>query len=153
MEGKLAGQQAGRDEGRAFGIEKGFEKYLSLGMIKGRTKIWESRISSQAVTAQKSLKSSSVPEDLQITNARHVKHVSLLHTLTSNPPIRNEEDDVEEVDDRIRRGNAKVKILENALGEAVEDDNTEGKPSKKALNNGQDEFEDFQGGGRLLGTN
>ncbi|KAF3929868.1 hypothetical protein ABW19_dt0207658 [Dactylella cylindrospora] len=113
QEGIEAGRVAGRLEGRAFGIEKGFEKYLSLGLIKGRTRIWEARISD----------SSSAPtsSNLVISNPRHTKHVSLLQTLTSNPPIRNEEDDVEEVDDRIRRGKAKVKILENALGEAADD--------------------------------
>ncbi|KAF3251927.1 hypothetical protein TWF217_007911 [Orbilia oligospora] len=115
-EGSLAGATAGRLEGRAFGIEKGFEKYLTLGIIKGRTKIWQSRTSP---SLQSSSPSSLDPPKIIITNPRHLKHLELLQTLSTTPPIRNEEDDVEEVDDRIRRGKAKVKILENTLREGV----------------------------------
>ncbi|KAF3123823.1 hypothetical protein TWF594_002173 [Orbilia oligospora] len=115
-EGSLAGATAGRLEGRAFGIEKGFEKYLTLGIIKGRTKIWQSRT---FPSLQSSSPSSLDPQKIIITNPRHLKHLELLQTLSTTPPIRNEEDDVEEVDDRIRRGKAKVKILENTLREGV----------------------------------
>ncbi|RVD89281.1 uncharacterized protein DFL_000297 [Arthrobotrys flagrans] len=116
-EGLLAGATSGRLEGRAFGIEKGFEKYLILGTIKGRAKVWTSRTSP----------SSSSPQ--RITNPRYIKHLELLQTLSTTPPIRNEEDDVEEVEDRIRRGKAKVKILENTLREGVpvdDEDDEEG---------------------------
>ncbi|KAJ6257219.1 hypothetical protein Dda_8106 [Drechslerella dactyloides] len=112
-EGLNAGRTAGRLEGRALGIEKGFEKYLALGLIRGRTKIWHARTSAGESTNQDAT--------FAISNPRHVKHISALRTLSANPPIRNEEDDVEEVDDRIRRGKAKVKILENTLKESVED--------------------------------
>ncbi|KAK6524232.1 hypothetical protein TWF694_005887 [Orbilia ellipsospora] len=108
LEGTKDGATAGRLEGRAFGIEKGFEKYLTLGLLKGRTKVWSSRLSP-----------SKFNHNIQITNPRHIKHITLLQTLTTSPPIRNEEDDVEEVDDRIRRGKAKVKILETTLRESV----------------------------------
>ncbi|KAF3906983.1 hypothetical protein ABW21_db0204214 [Orbilia brochopaga] len=112
-EGVAAGRTAGRLEGRALGIEKGFEKYLALGLIRGRTKLWHARSSSDSA--------STPTAEITISNSRHVKHISTLRTLTAHPPIRNEEDDVEEIDDRIRRGKAKVKILENALKESVED--------------------------------
>ncbi|KAF3200614.1 hypothetical protein TWF192_006878 [Orbilia oligospora] len=117
-EGSLAGATAGRLEGRAFGIEKGFEKYLTLGIIKGRTKVWQSR-TSPSLQSPSSSSSSLDPQKIIITNPRHLKHIELLQTLSTTPPIRNEEDDVEEVDDRIRRGKAKVKILENTLREGV----------------------------------
>ncbi|KAF3934625.1 hypothetical protein ABW20_dc0102277 [Dactylellina cionopaga] len=130
-EGFLAGATAGRLEGRAFGIEKGFEKYLALGTIKGRTKVWQARtvslpVDTAATAATGNVDStdkdkdtlSSLKDDIKISNPRYLKHISLLQTLTTTPPICNEEDDVEEVDDRIRRGKAKVKILENALRES-----------------------------------
>ncbi|KAK6358908.1 hypothetical protein TWF696_000084 [Orbilia brochopaga] len=120
-EGVIAGRTAGRLEGRALGLEKGFEKYLALGLIRGRTKVWHARTSAEADTA-----TTSTPSDTTISNSRHVKHISALRTLVAHPPIRNEEEDVEEVDDRIRRGKAKVKILENALKESVEDDESAG---------------------------
>ncbi|KAK6498037.1 hypothetical protein TWF506_004281 [Arthrobotrys conoides] len=118
-EGSLAGATAGRLEGRAFGIEKGFEKYLALGIIKGRTKVWQSRTSPSLPSVSSSSSSSFDTQKIIITNPRHLKHLELLQTLSTTPPIRNEEDDVEEVDDRIRRGKAKVKILENTLREGV----------------------------------
>ncbi|KAK6495255.1 hypothetical protein TWF481_003281 [Arthrobotrys musiformis] len=116
QEGTLAGQTAGRLEGRAFGIETAFQKYLQLGIIKGRTKIWQSRLPSDNTTTT---------EKIKISNPRHIKHITLLQTLSTTPPIRNEEDDVEEVDDRIRRGKAKVKILENTLREGLPTDEEE----------------------------
>ncbi|KAF3911972.1 hypothetical protein AA313_de0204498 [Arthrobotrys entomopaga] len=114
-EGTKDGAIAGRLEGRAFGIEKGFEKYLALGLLKGRTKIWSSRLQPSSSPSS----NCNFKHDIQITNPRHVKHITLLQTLTTSPPIRNEEDDVEEVDDRIRRGKAKVKILETTLKESI----------------------------------
>ncbi|EPS42320.1 hypothetical protein H072_3715 [Dactylellina haptotyla CBS 200.50] len=143
-EGSLAGAAAGRLEGRAFGIEKGFEKYLALGIVKGRTKIWQARVEDTSFKHG----------DIKISNPRHLKHISLLETLTTTPPIRNEEDDVEEVDDRIRRGKAKVKILENTLKESVPDEEETGVPATKS-NSGagvkvsgatglETEFEDFK---------
>ncbi|EWC45889.1 hypothetical protein DRE_04896 [Drechslerella stenobrocha 248] len=119
-EGFAAGRDAGRLEGRALGIEKGFEKYLALGVIRGRTKVWHAR--SGAATAA----TSALPAGIEISNPRHAKHISLLRTLVAEPPIRNEEDDVEEVDDRIRRGRAKVKILENTLKEGLNEDDASG---------------------------
>ncbi|KAK6518927.1 hypothetical protein TWF281_003619 [Arthrobotrys megalospora] len=145
-EGSLAGATAGRLEGRAFGIEKGFEKYLTLGIIKGRTKVWQARIptstststsTSTPPTSESSSTSTNLPQLCPLQNPRQIKHISLLQSLTTHPPIRNEEDDVEEVDDRIRRGKAKVKILENTLKESVPDDNDD------------DEEEEEKHGGKL----
>ncbi|KAK6334325.1 hypothetical protein TWF730_003540 [Orbilia blumenaviensis] len=116
QEGSLAAAKTGRLEGRAFGIETAFQKYLTLGVIKGRTKVWSSRSSISPTSTSES------ETKMAITNPRHIKHLELLQTLTTTPPIRNEEEDVEEVDDRIRRGKAKVKILENTLKEGVPDD-------------------------------
>lgn len=38
------GNRAGRIEGRLFGLEKGFEKYASMGKLYGRAVIWTGRL-------------------------------------------------------------------------------------------------------------
>ena len=38
------GTQAGHIEGRLFGLEKGFEKYMSMGKLHGRATVWASRL-------------------------------------------------------------------------------------------------------------
>lgn len=42
--GEADGQRAGHIEGRLFGLEKGFEKYLEMGKLHGRSIIWGSRL-------------------------------------------------------------------------------------------------------------
>ena len=39
------GTQAGLIEGRLFGLEKGFEKYATMGALHGRSVIWAARLS------------------------------------------------------------------------------------------------------------
>lgn len=40
------GNRTGRIEGRLFGLEKGFEKFITMGQMHGRSVIWSSRLSS-----------------------------------------------------------------------------------------------------------
>jgi hypothetical protein len=42
--GVADGSRAGRIEGRVFGIEKGFEKFVAMGMLHGRAAVWASRL-------------------------------------------------------------------------------------------------------------
>lgn len=42
--GEADGQRAGHIEGRLFGLEKGFEKYLKMGKLHGRSIVWGSRL-------------------------------------------------------------------------------------------------------------
>ncbi|TKA63174.1 hypothetical protein B0A49_07192, partial [Cryomyces minteri] len=45
------GSRAGRIEGRIFGLEKGFEKFVAMGALGGRSTIWASRIVRRASAA------------------------------------------------------------------------------------------------------
>ncbi len=38
------GSRAGRIEGRVFGLEKGFEKYVAMGRLHGRSAVWSGRL-------------------------------------------------------------------------------------------------------------
>ncbi|MCJ1361557.1 hypothetical protein MMC16_000657 [Acarospora aff. strigata] len=42
--GVADGSRAGRIEGRVFGLEKGFEKYLAMGILHGRAAVWAGRL-------------------------------------------------------------------------------------------------------------
>lgn len=42
--GVADGSRAGRIEGRAFGLEKGFEKFLPMGILHGRSTVWAGRL-------------------------------------------------------------------------------------------------------------
>lgn len=144
--GLADGITSGRLEGRLFGLEKGFEKYHTLGKIHGRTIIWSARQNSTAASTSTNIEATGhVNDRLPIVNPRHVRHIGALKDLMENPPIRNEEDDVEEVDDRIRRGRAKVKILAIALGEDGLDGSGDGSEVSGNAKREDDEIEDVRG--------
>ncbi|KAI9879555.1 MAG: hypothetical protein M1830_008182 [Pleopsidium flavum] len=42
--GVADGSHAGRIEGRVFGLEKGFEKYVGMGQMHGRSAVWAGRL-------------------------------------------------------------------------------------------------------------
>ncbi|MCJ1259569.1 hypothetical protein MMC24_007408 [Lignoscripta atroalba] len=42
--GMTEGTRAGHIEGRVFGLEKGFEKFISMGKLHGRSVIWAGRL-------------------------------------------------------------------------------------------------------------
>ena len=45
--GATDGAKAGKIEGRIFGLEKGFEKFASLGVLHGRSVLWGARLPPQ----------------------------------------------------------------------------------------------------------
>lgn len=101
------GEKAGLVEGRLFGLEKGFEKFAELGRIQGRVSVWKGRIPQENTTTPPA----------PITNPRLVKHIQQLDNIVSNPSTTNDEEGVEEVDDALKRGKAKAKIVASMLGE------------------------------------
>ena len=53
----------------------------------------------------------------ELENPRAVKNVQALALLLTHPPFNNDEESVEEVDETLKRGRAKAKVLERMLGE------------------------------------
>jgi len=53
----------------------------------------------------------------RIDNSRARKNIQALALLLTNPPFKNDEESVEEVEETLKRGRAKVKVLERMLGE------------------------------------
>lgn len=108
----MDGEQAGRIEGRVFGLEKGFEKFLELGRLQGRCSVWKARIPSSIASP-----TAGPAKSVQITSPRVQKQVESLAILLTNPPFKNDEESVEEVEETLKRGRNKAKVLLNMLGE------------------------------------
>jgi hypothetical protein len=117
--GVADGSRAGRIEGRLFGLEKGFEKFAAMGSLAGRNAVWEARISdpnSAASTAEKETKFK-LPK--LSGGARLQKHLQTLFALTEAESLstENNEDSVSDFDDRLKRAEGKVKVIEKLVSE------------------------------------
>lgn len=180
--GTQDGNRAGRIEGRLFGLEKGFEKYVAMGRLHGRSVIWSGRLSlpgqggdltgdhepsspssidspidkisssdKQYVRAtEKDLK---VPTPLpQIPHhPRLEKHLRTLYALTEPASLstENSEEAVSDFDDRLKRAEGKVKIVEKLIGEGSVGDSrqntSEAQPGNRqqAASKGDEGIEDI----------
>ncbi|KAL9060562.1 MAG: hypothetical protein Q9206_000972 [Seirophora lacunosa] len=125
------GSRAGQIEGRLFGLEKAFEKYTAMGKLHGRSVVWSGRLSSAPEAELPSPTQSSDGQDPETRktapdplpplpfNPRLEKHVRTLYALTEPASLstENSEDAVSDFDDRLRRAEGKVKIIERFIGE------------------------------------
>lgn len=148
------GTQAGLLEGRLFGLEKGFEKYLAMGRLHGRSVLWAGMLPqcrrgkssngdvSQVAIAggtQKCPQHEILPaaDTLPTTqsNIRLEKHIRMLYALTEPSSLskENNEDSVSDFDDRLKRADGKIKMIENLLGESDSNKQLKSEPSENAL--------------------
>lgn len=138
------GERAGLIEGRAFGLEKGFERYITMGPLYGRAMIWAGRLPGQKVehgaiggimtketAATSDFDTPSEEKDgtgLHVIvgrapglpiNVRLEAHIRTLYALAEPGSLSttNDEDSVSEFDDRLRRAEGKVKVIEKLTGE------------------------------------
>jgi hypothetical protein len=138
--GSVEGATAGRVEGRVFGLEKGFEKFLEAGRLHGRSLIWAGRLPGKgekegcgnqereaSTTPQDGNSGSSLTLPKLSNNPRLEKHIRVLFALTEPVSLSTDNTDeaVSDFDDRLKRGHAKIKIIERLVGE-------EGAPSSNA---------------------
>ncbi|KAL8676234.1 MAG: hypothetical protein Q9186_007235 [Xanthomendoza sp. 1 TL-2023] len=130
------GSRAGRIQGRLFGLEKSFEKYITMGKLHGRSVIWSTRLSAAPQDSHSDQRSQMsycgpgetdvFPLDASVSllpriphNPRLEKHLRTLNALTepASLPTENTEDALSDFDDRWKRTEGKVKIIEKLLGE------------------------------------
>ena len=149
--GVADGKRAGLIEGRLFGLEKGFEKYATMGHLYGRAVVWSGRLSPPQIKKRvevdhkatlsrpnnlesKDRKSESdalhqkpIENKMESTilpilpeNIRLEKHIRTLYALaeTSSLSTENTEEAVADFEDRLRRAEGKIKIIEKLTGEA-----------------------------------
>ncbi|KAL8831968.1 MAG: hypothetical protein Q9191_000567 [Dirinaria sp. TL-2023a] len=149
------GCRAGLIEGRFFGLEKGFDKYVSSGKMHGQVNIWANRLplkerygqthaSSQDnnTMARQQAKGSKGDQSHQQSEVRGVasdslpnlpkaerlaKHIRTLYALVepSSLSTGNDEEAVSDFDDRLKRAEGKVKVIEKIIEKAI----AESKPS------------------------
>ncbi|KAL7814496.1 DUF1715 domain-containing protein [Trichoderma gracile] len=118
------GARAGRIEGRSFGMEKGFEKFLESGRLAGKSLVWANRLP-KAKDTKKQTDSSSSAKGSEETctlpplphNPRLVKNIKLAYALVEPDTLSTENSDeaVQDFDDRVKRAQGKVKIIERML--------------------------------------
>ncbi|KAL9013669.1 MAG: hypothetical protein Q9173_001663 [Seirophora scorigena] len=125
------GTRAGQIEGRLFGLEKAFEKYTAMGKLHGRSVVWSSRLfpapeaelpsPTQPSAGQDPEARKTAPDPLPPIpfNPRVEKHFRTLYALTEPASLstENSEDAVSDFDDRLRRAEGKVKIIQRFIGE------------------------------------
>ena len=135
------GSRAGLIEGRFFGLEKGFEKYASMGKLHGRAVIWTGRLpvtSDTPVSVRQdasavdthSNRESMKPEVGNSpgrtkapglpANTRLEKHIRTLYALTEPESLStaNDEHSVSGFDERFNRATGKFKVIEKLTDEA-----------------------------------
>ncbi|MCJ1404747.1 hypothetical protein MMC11_007973 [Xylographa trunciseda] len=131
------GTRAGHIEGRVFGLEKGFEKFIEMGKLHGRSIVWANRLSRARTGTnplidtpqeQKTPQPGHEPTLTEPTskslpplaaNVRLEKHVQTFLALVELESLstQNKEDDVSEFDDRLKRAMSKAKVIEKLIGE------------------------------------
>ncbi|KAH8202854.1 hypothetical protein TruAng_003017 [Truncatella angustata] len=124
------GYQSGKIEGRSVGLKSGYEKFLEAGRLQGKAIVWANRLANLrgAAGAASGPRSSTrqAAAELQLpplaSNARLEKNVSSLHALVEPGTLSAENNDeaVNDFDDRFKRAQGKLKIVERMLGEDAE---------------------------------
>ena len=142
------GSRAGLIEGRFFGLEKGFDKYVWSGKMHGQVNIWANRLpfspkyeksntshQGNDIIERQQAGESQENQSLQQDEAygvtlkslpslpkaeRLAKHTRILYALVepSSLSTSNDEDAVSNFDDRLKRAEGKVKIIEKAIAES-----------------------------------
>lgn len=116
------GARAGRIEGRSFGMEKGFEKFFESGRLASKSLVWANRLPKK--TAQQANTSSTSEKESETctlpplpSNPRLEKNVKLAYALVEPDTLSTDNTDeaVQDFDDRLKRAQGKVKIIERML--------------------------------------
>lgn len=112
------GARAGRIEGRSLGMEKGFEKFLESGRIASKSLVWANRLPQSGGASEEKEKSSEACTLPPLPkNPRLEKNIKLAYALVEPDTLSTENSDeaVQDFDDRVKRAQGKVKIIEKML--------------------------------------
>jgi hypothetical protein len=128
------GTQAGLIEGKLFGIQKGYEKALELGKLRGRAMVWSSRFSENPqivyASSQDEHDMSSVAASLpRFENSERLrKQVEALKQLVNADRLdaSNSDDAVAAFDELMIKVRNKAKVISNITGEPIEMTATDG---------------------------
>jgi hypothetical protein len=137
QQGQADGLQAGRIEGRSVGLSKGFDKFFESGRFYGKAVVWANRLPAGPSSTSNSLEehgdgdektaAAATSETLELrlpplsSNSRLEKNVVAVHALVEPDTLStdNTDDAVDDFDDRVKRAQGKMKIVERIIGESV----------------------------------
>jgi hypothetical protein len=105
--------EAGFLEGKQFGIQTGFQRFVSIGILQGRLQVWQ--------------------EKLDMTNPKIQKHVQQMKSFLDDLPISNSDDNVEQVEKMLKRAKAKAKVLSSLAKDMMRLDIHDGALNLKPL--------------------
>ncbi|KAK8115176.1 hypothetical protein PG999_007245 [Apiospora kogelbergensis] len=130
------GFQAGKVEGRLVGLKKGYEKFMEAGRLQSKAIVWANRVPNmQNKTAQAA--QTSLPP-IGNSNQRLEKNITSLYALVEPGTLSTENTDeaVNDFDDRFKRAQGKLKIVERGIGEEGE----KATPDKSAVGPARNEI-------------
>lgn len=107
-QGHADGERAGKIEGRTLGLENGFKKFVEAGRLQGKAAVW-----SHLALDQTSSRGTGA------ANTRLIKNLRMFYALVEpgTLPTTNTDEAVNDVDDRVKRAQAKARVLEKIVGE------------------------------------
>ncbi|CAK7245073.1 MAG: hypothetical protein STHCBS139747_006640 [Sporothrix thermara] len=100
-QGQADGERAGLVEGRTLGLETGFTKFVEAGRLQGKAVVWANVITGAG------------------TGKKGLRNLQTLYALVEpgTLPTANTDEAVNDVDDRVKRAQAKARVLEKMVGE------------------------------------
>ncbi|KAJ5369615.1 hypothetical protein N7509_014227 [Penicillium cosmopolitanum] len=134
--GVADGAHAGYTEGSVFAVEKGFEKFIELGRLYGKSLVWAQRLADSKTKAETSEQSQTAPvktdalsldpsiskelPQLPAHSARLARNLQTLMELVdpASLDMSNTEEAVNDVDERLRGAAVKAKLIQRAMGES-----------------------------------
>ncbi|KAI1335400.1 DUF1715-domain-containing protein [Xylariaceae sp. FL0016] len=147
-QGRQDGAEAGRIEGLSVGLKKGFEKFFEAGRLQSKALIWANRLPNfqtrESVEVRLPLEGQTVQpqhgeerkenEDLNTremeickltplnSNPRLARNVAMLYGLVEPGTLstRNEDEDVNDFDGRMKGAQGKLRMIERVVGETNE---------------------------------
>lgn len=152
------GLAAGGAEARLFGLEQAFARFGTMGALAARCCVWTARCES-ARSDDSDHKDTTASTAASTTwpplraPARLAQHLTTLHALTDLRTLgaTNEDADVGDFDERLRRAQAKARIIERLLGE--EHEGNEHRHETPTDVNAAANMEDFKAPLHLKGLN
>lgn len=100
-EGVAEGKKKGLREGAEFGIQTGYQRYIALGVLRGRLLVWKQKFQNE---------SQSHPNFVKIQ-----KNIEGLDAMLSEIPVTNEDADVAHLEGLIRKAKSKAKITAHLI--------------------------------------
>lgn len=100
-QGHADGERAGRVEGRTLGLETGFTKFVEAGRLQGKAVVWANQLTDAGGSHGK----------------KSLKNLQTLYSLVEPGTLStaNTDEAVNDVDDRVRRAQAKARVLEKKV--------------------------------------